>query len=257
MGPRQQAGYRRRARQEDRVDVHAGDVLARLLGRRHDRSVHGNVRHRDAQGLERRFEITARLFRPGSDHSDRSRVAVGQAFSEALGKRANGAVRPDEVNAAKLREGAYDAIVLAAAGLIRLERQNASDLGLDSLVNLRLDPAVFVPAPAQGALALQCRGGDRVVDAVAPLHDADAAVPVRAERELLRLVDGGCDLPFGAWCRRLEGGDLELVSVIESDGLLVRQSGRGENPEELAARLWARLSDKLCTAPADGAGVEA
>ncbi len=158
---------------------------------------------------------------------------------------------------AKLREGPYDAIVLAAAGLIRLERQNAPDLGLDRLVSLRLDPAVFVPAPAQGALALQCRAGDRVVDAVAPLHDVDAATPVRAERELLRLVDGGCDLPFGAWCRRLDGGDLELLSVIESDGLLVRQSGRGENPEELAARLWARLSDKLCTAPTDGAGVEA
>ena len=158
---------------------------------------------------------------------------------------------------AKLREGRYDAIVLAAAGLIRLKRQNASDLGLDSLVNLRLDPAVFVPAPAQGALALQCRVGDRVVDAVAPLHDVDAAAPVRAERELLRLVDGGCDLPFGAWCRRLDGGDLELLSVIESDGLLVRQSGRGENPEELAARLWARLSDKLCAASADGAAVEA
>ncbi len=159
---------------------------------------------------------------------------------------------------AKLREGPYDAIVLATAGLMRLERrQNASDLGLDGLVNLPLDPAVFVPAPAQGALALQCRGGDRAVDAVAPLHDVEAATPVRAERELLRLVEGGCDLPFGAWCRRLDGGDLELLSVIESDGLLVRQSGRGEDPEELAARLWARLSDKLCASPAEGAGVEA
>lgn len=159
---------------------------------------------------------------------------------------------------AKLREGPYDAIVLAAAGLIRLERgHNASNPGLDRLVSLRLDPAVFVPAPAQGALALQCREGDRVVIAVAPLHDVHAATPVQAERELLRLVDGGCDLPFGAWCRRLDGDNLELVSVIESDGLLVRQSGQGENPEELAARLWARLSDKLCAVPADGAGAEA
>jgi len=159
---------------------------------------------------------------------------------------------------AKLRAGPYDAIVLAAAGLLRLEgRHDASDLGLDSLVRLHLDPAVFVPAPAQGAIALQCRGDDRVAAAVAPLHDADAATPVRAERELLRLVDGGCDLPFGAWCRRLDGGDLELLSVIESEGLLVRQGGRGENPEELAARVWAGLSDKLCATPADGAGVEA
>lgn len=159
---------------------------------------------------------------------------------------------------AKLREGPYDAIVLAVAGLMRLEgRQDAADLGLDSLVRVPLDPAVFVPAPAQGAIALQCRGHDRVVAAVAPLHDADAAAPVRAERELLRLVDGGCDLPFGAWCRRLDGGDLELLSVIESDGFLVRQGGQGGSPEELAARVWAQLADKLCATPADGAGVEA
>ena len=159
---------------------------------------------------------------------------------------------------AKLREGRYQAIVLAAAGLMRLERQpDASDLGLDQLVSLRLDPAVFVPAPAQGALALQCREDDRVAGAVAPLHGVDAAGPVQAERELLRLVEGGCDLPFGAWCRRLDGGDFELVSFVESDGELVRASYRGKSSEALADRLWAQLSRKLSHTPTAGAGVGA
>ncbi len=159
---------------------------------------------------------------------------------------------------AKLREGRYQAIVLAAAGLMRLERQrDALDLGLDRLVNLRLDPAVFVPAPAQGALALQCREDDPVAAAVAPLHDIEVAGPVQAERELLRLVEGSCDLPFGAWCRRLDGGDFELVSVIESNGELVRASCRGKSPEELAERLWAQLSRQLSRAPTNGAEVGA
>ena len=159
---------------------------------------------------------------------------------------------------AKLREGRYQAIVLAAAGLMRLERrQDTSDLGLDRLVNLRLDPVVFVPAPAQGALALQCREDDRVAGAVVPLHDIDAAGPVQAERELLRLVEGGCDLPFGAWCRRLDGGDFELVSVVESNGELVRASYRGKSPEALAEPLWAQLSRKLSPTPTTGAGVGA
>lgn len=158
----------------------------------------------------------------------------------------------------KLDEGQFDAIVLAAAGLIRLERrQDASKLNLDRFVKLRLDPAVFVPAPAQGALALQCREDDRVVDAVAPLHDVNASGAVRAERELLRLVDGGCSLPFGAWCRRLDGGDLELISVLESNGVLVRESRCGENPEKLAALLWAQLSRTLRKAPTTHANVEA
>jgi hydroxymethylbilane synthase len=142
----------------------------------------------------------------------------------------------------KLRRGPYDAIVLAGAGLERLRRDPAApDLGLDQLVDLRLAPEEFVPSPAQGAIALQCRRDDAVEEALAPLHDESAALPVRAERELLRLVDGGCSLPFGAWARVIDGGRLELHAVIEANGRLVRARDHGVEPEELAARLWERL----------------
>lgn len=142
----------------------------------------------------------------------------------------------------KLRQGPYQAIVLADAGLRRLERDpDAPPLGLEDLVSFRLDPTVFVPSPAQGAIALQCREGDAVTEAIQPLHDPTAALPVRAERELLRLVDGGCSLPFGAWARVTGNDRLELFAVLEADGRVVRVRGHGTNPEELGARVWETL----------------
>ncbi len=142
----------------------------------------------------------------------------------------------------KLRQGPYQAIVLADAGLRRLQRDpDAPPLGLADLVSFRLDPAVFVPSPAQGAIALQCREGAAVAEALQALHDPTAALPVRAERELLRLVDGGCSLPFGAWARVTANDGLELFAVLEADGRIVRLCEQGANPEELAARAWQIL----------------
>lgn len=99
----------------------------------------------------------------------------------------------------RLREGRYDAIVLAAAGLDRLE------LDLSDLVRLDLDPRHFVPAPAQGALALQMRENDPKLDWLRALGDAQAATDIESERAILRALEGGCQLPFGAHVR-LSGG---------------------------------------------------
>lgn len=93
---------------------------------------------------------------------------------------------------ARLREGRYDAIVLAAAGLDRLE------LELEDLVRVDLDPRHFVPAPAQGALALQMREDDSRADWLAQLTHDNTAEAIAAERSILRALDGGCQLPFGA-----------------------------------------------------------
>lgn len=92
----------------------------------------------------------------------------------------------------KLTDGTYDAIVLAAAGLERL------DLDLSGAHVQRLDPRWFVPAPAQGALALQMREGDPRVSWLGQLTDAAAASAIEEERTVLRALDGGCQLPFGA-----------------------------------------------------------
>ncbi len=93
----------------------------------------------------------------------------------------------------RLREGAHDAILIAQAGVSRLE------LDLGGLIAVPLDVDVFVPAPGQGALAVQVRAGDdRVVGPVAMLHDAGVAAVVDAERSLLGMFGGGCSLPLGA-----------------------------------------------------------
>lgn len=92
----------------------------------------------------------------------------------------------------RLQEGRYDAIVLADAGLDRL------DLSLDGVVRHSLDPQSFVPAPAQGALALQMREADPKISFLAAMTHPTAESGVRSERNVLRALEGGCQLPFGA-----------------------------------------------------------
>lgn len=146
---------------------------------------------------------------------------------------------------AKLVAGEHDAIVLAAAGLNRLEAAAARG-EVDSpvpagVVRIDLDPTRFVPAPSQGALALQVRETDVASHAAAAELDRvqDHEI-VRAERELLRLVEGGCTVPFGAWCRRADGA-LELHAAAEADGEHRRATARGDDPLVLAGEVFAAL----------------
>ena len=84
---------------------------------------------------------------------------------------------------------------------------------------------------------------------LAPLHDAEAAPPVQAERELLRLVDGGCNVPFGAWARTVREGRLELIGVLESAERVLRAKAEGPVPEDVAARVWKALEAELGDSP--------
>src|SRR5690606_14969780 len=122
----------------------------------------------------------------------------------------------------KLREGGYDAILLAAAGLARLGDADGPLAGeLDGLCTSRLDPRRFVPAPAQGALAVQCRS-DRadVRDALAALDDRPSRASATAERDALRRAEGGCNTAFGAYCIARDGS-VRLTAMLERDGQVV------------------------------------
>jgi hydroxymethylbilane synthase len=111
----------------------------------------------------------------------------------------------------RLREGRFDAILLAMAGITRLGRAGE--------VTEALDPAVFVPAPGQGAIALECREGDAALAAaVAPLDHAPTASAVAAERAFLAALGGGCNAPLGAHARAFEGALRLSAFVAHPDG---------------------------------------
>jgi hydroxymethylbilane synthase len=137
----------------------------------------------------------------------------------------------------KVEEGQCEAIVLALAGLKRL--------GLADRVTEIFEPAVMLPAVAQGALGLETRVTDSATRAaVEKLADANAFTAVRAERELLRSLGGGCRLPLGAWAR-VENGRLILdgCACAPDGSKVVRASGEGEMGEPEA--LGRAVSEKL------------
>jgi hydroxymethylbilane synthase len=137
----------------------------------------------------------------------------------------------------KVDEGLCEAIVLALAGLKRL--------GLADKVTEIFDPAVMLPAVAQGALGLETRASDTASRAaVEKLSEPNAFAAVRAERELLRNLGGGCRLPLGAWARVERGRFVLDGCACAPDGSrVVRASGEGDanDPEALGRA----VSDKL------------
>jgi hydroxymethylbilane synthase len=131
----------------------------------------------------------------------------------------------------KLRDGEYDAILLAAAGLKRLA------LDLSDLHVLDLSPNLFVPAPGQGALGIECREDDQVTrDALAAIHDADAATTVTIERTLMAKFDGGCQLALGAMARRIDDA-YELIAWYEGTPFHHTHS----SPEQLIEEAYQSL----------------
>ncbi len=134
----------------------------------------------------------------------------------------------------KILRGDYDAIILAAAGVERLE--------LEKYVTEHLAFEVMLPAPGQGALAVQCRANDTgLCELLAPLHDQDAARAVSAERAFLAGLGGGCSAPIAAYAQ-IFGATISLTGLVASlDGRhIVRVIGEGQNPLDLGAKLAQR-----------------
>jgi hydroxymethylbilane synthase len=137
----------------------------------------------------------------------------------------------------KLSNGEYDAILLAWAGLHRL--------GLADVPHVVLEPDLLTPAPGQGALALQARADDQTVaDLVASLDDARTAAAVRAERQLMARLEGGCRLPIGALATPHADRLTLTAAIADPDGRRVlrdRATGALASPEALADQVADRL----------------
>lgn len=128
----------------------------------------------------------------------------------------------------KLEEGQVDALVLAAAGLLRL--------GVVPEHSAPMSVAEMVPAPGQGCLAVQARWGDEgTLEALAPLDHAESRAELKAERSLMRLLGGGCALPLGAHATA-EIDRIRLVAIVLSvDGTAeARTEVDAATPEEAA-----------------------
>ena len=137
-----------------------------------------------------------------------------------------------ETRIGKVMAGAYDGAVLAAAGVTRL--------GLEEQVAQWLPLSLMLPAPGQGALAVQCRADDEpTLRLLAAVDDAAVRAAVTAERSFLSHLGGGCAVPVAAYAVPEPAGALHLTGLVASpDGQeLIRLEGKGEEPMQLGAHL--------------------
>jgi len=142
----------------------------------------------------------------------------------------------------KVESGEYEAVMVAKAGLDRL--------GLSKRISEVLSPEVCMPAVGQGAIGVECRLKDTEAgDLLAPLEDAETRTAIIAERALLGALQGGCQVPLGAWAR-VERGELLLDACVCSvDGSqYVKQ--RATAPPDQAAQLGEHMARVLIEAGA-------
>lgn len=140
---------------------------------------------------------------------------------------------------AKLDSGDYDALILASAGLIRLEMQQR--------IASRLETDLCLPAAGQGAVGIECRTNDpSIQQLLQPLHHPDSACCVTAERAMNRRLQGGCQVPIGGFARLdASGSTLKIDGLVGSlDGQTVLKANT-QGPVEDAELLGQQLADKL------------
>lgn len=138
---------------------------------------------------------------------------------------------------AKLDAGDYDAIILAAAGLIRL--------GFEERIRSSISAEDSLPAGGQGAVGIECRTADSEIHALlAPLHHRDTALRVTAERALNKHLNGGCQVPIACYAV-LEGEQLWLRGLVgqPDGGLLLRAENRA--PLAQAEQLGVQVAEAL------------
>ncbi len=148
---------------------------------------------------------------------------------------------------AMVADGRVDAVLLALAGLRRIGRA-------DEVTEI-IDPLQMLPAPAQGALAVECRAGDEATRALlAALDDADARSTATAERAVLAALQAGCSAPIGAMAEVAvadEGPELYLrgsVTALDgNDAVRCSTTGSTTQAEEVGRRLAADLLDSGAT----------
>ena len=185
------------------------------------------------------------VFPDGSDGSLKKGARVGTASlrrsCQMLSMRPDVSVLPVRGNVGtridKMNAGEFDALVLASAALDRLD--------MTGRAGLRFNPAEFVPAPGQGALAVECREDDaQTREWLSAIECAESQMCVGIERQFLARLGGDCSVPAGCHARR-SGGKIEVVAALAADG-------RGEVHRETAVadeadcgRVGAEIAERV------------
>ena len=141
----------------------------------------------------------------------------------------------------KLDKGEYDALILASAGLIRLDMADR--------IASRLDIDLCLPAGGQGAVGIECRTNDiEILALLAPLHDPDTACRVIAERAVNRRLQGGCQVPIACFAEMdSDNQSIYLRGLVGSvDGQILLEASI-DGPADKAEQLGEALADKLLT----------
>jgi len=166
---------------------------------------------------------------------------VAQLHALGLGLEIGGLRGNVDTRIGRVRSGELDAVVLARAGIARIGR-------LDEVTEV-LDPLQVLPAPGQGALAVECRTDDTELRALLGMLDhAPTRAAVTAERRVLNTLEGGCSAPIGALGEVVEGEDgpelwLRAVVLSADGGVAIRRSASG--PAADAAGVGERLAREM------------
>ena len=145
----------------------------------------------------------------------------------------------------KLRDGQYDGIILAAAGIERLGYEKEEGLHYQYL-----DPDVFLPAAGQGILAVESRTEDaQMAEILAAIHSEKAECLLMAERAFLKTIGGSCNAPAAALCRE-ENGEFSMRAMYVKDGIHSKKtymtvSADGENRVETAKKLGVDVAQEV------------
>ncbi|HEC98510.1 MAG TPA: hydroxymethylbilane synthase [Nitrospirae bacterium] len=137
----------------------------------------------------------------------------------------------------KLDEGRFDAIILAAAGVMRL--------GLNERITEVLPPGISLPAIGQGAVGIECRAGDDFINTlIMSLNHLETSVCVRAERAFLKRLEGGCQVPVGAYARLIDGKIVMegLVGSVSGEKIIREQM---EGDQDTAESIGISLAEDL------------
>jgi len=138
----------------------------------------------------------------------------------------------------KLRDEKYDAIMLAKAGVSRIN-MDLSDFHIEEL-----SPIMLVPAPAQGVLAIQIREDDKeLFNILQGINDAEVAETIAVERKVLNLFDAGCHAPLGSYCRKVDGKFQSWTSIADdNEDFPDRVFLEAETSEGMAEKIFAKYS---------------